>query len=181
MMRIALLITFTLIAAVAATAQLPMNEIGVNVGRSDFPGFDEADTLGVSYNRFWGHALSSKFGLTRFSAEPDFLPGIPGELDMRVLSGELQWHFGRGNLFSPYVGGGAVYVMSSLDDTVAGDIEADNEITLIASGGLNVNITPRFAINGDVSYMPYETEFAPVILGVGMDPLTISLGAKFRW
>ena len=172
-----LIIVFCVIAVPLAAQD---NELGASVGlASGVPGFDDLDAIGVHYNRYFG-SLSAKVAVTRFSGDLDVTAAPDeGELDMTVFSGGVEFHFLRGQLFSPYIGGGVGYAMASLDGTLV-DTEDDNQFVFLANGGVNVNITPRFAVFGDVSYMPIETDFPPVAR-IDMDPLTVSLGAKLRW
>ncbi|HEY0157207.1 MAG TPA: OmpW family outer membrane protein [Thermoanaerobaculia bacterium] len=170
-----------LVFSFSLSAQSTRNELGASIGYADMPGFGDAGTFSLTYNRFWTGNLSSQLGLTSYAADLHVVDGpSAGELQMGALTGEVQYHFWRDRRLSPYVGGGVAFVTSQLADTPAGDIEADNEITGVASAGVNLNLGRRWAINGDVTYMPYDADFPPVAT-IDMDPLTISAGVRFRW
>lgn len=180
---------FLLIAAIVSLplfAQPANNELGLHIGSADMGDFGDAGTLSLTYNRFWTAGLSTKFGLTAYGADlevVDLPPGgasAAGELEMGALTAQLEYHFLRGSRFSPYAGAGVAFVTAELADTPAGDFEADSEVTAIVNGGVDLNLGRRWAINGDISYMPYTADFVPVE-SIEMDPLTISAGVKFRW
>lgn len=183
---ILLAIAAVLLAACPLAAQNQNNEISVSLGSADLGDFGDAGTLGIHYNRYWTGGLSTRVGVTSFGAElqtVDVGPGgltSVGDLEMGVISAMAEYHFNRGRRFSPYVGAGVGFVSARFADTPAGDIDADDEIAGIVGGGLDVNLGRRWAINGDVTYMPYEANFGNVTT-VNMDPLTLSVGAKFRW
>jgi opacity protein-like surface antigen len=181
MSRFIVLVAIITFLASPLAAQSRNNELSLTLGNADVPGFGDVGTLSVHYNRYWTEGFSTKFGAIGFGGELDVITEEnEGDLAMGAFTGSAEYHFFRNSLFSPYVGAGLALVASELTNTPVGDIEADSELTWLVSGGVDVNITPRFAITGDVTYMPYEVDFQPVAT-VGMDPTIISLGVKFRW
>jgi outer membrane protein W len=184
-MRTSILILIAVLS-IPVFAQHQNNEVGVAIGRAEMGDFGDAGTFGVSYNRYWTRGLSTKFDATGYAAElqvVDIGPGgltSAGDFEMSAYSAQFQYHFLRGQRFSPYFGGGLAYVITRFTDTPAGDLDADNAVTGIAGAGVDLNLGRRWAITGDATYMPHEAEFGTVET-IDLDPLTLSVGAKFRW
>ena len=178
---------FLLLLAFPLLAQSRDNEVGLAIGYADMGDFGDAGTFGLSYNRYFGN-LSVKFDVTGFGAElatVDIGPGGDpdaggGDFQMSVSSASLQYHFLRGRRLSPYVGAGVGYVHTELVDTPFGDFEADNSVTGLVSGGVDLNLGSRWAIAADATYMPHTAEFDDIET-IDTDPLTLSAGVKFRW
>jgi outer membrane protein W len=186
-MRTPILIIILTLLTIPLFAQNQNNEIGIAIGSADMGDFGDAATAGFSYNRYWTRGLSTKFDATGFAAElttVDVGPGgvtTAGDFVMAAYSGQFQYHFLRGRRFSPYFGAGLAYVITRFEDTPAGDLEADNTVTGIASAGVDLNLGRRWAITGDATYMPHQPEFPEGAATIDLDPLTLSVGAKFRW
>lgn len=165
---------------------LPRNEFGASVGVADMGDFGDAGTLALSYNRYWTEALSTRLALTGYGADLEVVDIGPGgaqtasELAMGSWSAALEYHVLRDRRISPYVAAGVAYVAAELVDTPAGDIEAENELAGIVGVGADLNLTRRWALNVDATYMPYAADFPP-IASIAMDPLTLSAGVKVRW
>lgn len=175
-----------LLGAVPLAAQTRNNEIGAAIGYANLGDFGDAGTFGLSYNRYFGN-LSAKLDLTGFGAEletvdvgPGGGDGGAGDFAMSALSAELQYHFRRGQRWSPYFGAGLAVVDTRLEDTPFGDYEADGNVTGIASAGLDFAFASRWAVGADATYMPHTAEFED-IESIDVDPLTFSAAIKFRW
>jgi outer membrane protein W len=186
-MRTSLILTAAILLSLPVFAQNQNNELGLAIGSADMGDFGDAGTFGISYNRYWTRGLSTKFDATGFAADlevVDIGPGgatTAGEFSMGALSAQMQYHFLRGRRLSPYFGAGLAFVNTRFNDTPAGDIEADDTVTGIASAGVDLNLGRRWAITGDATYMPHQPEFPAGPVSLDLDPLTLSLGAKFRW
>ena len=182
-----LLVPLVLLLALPLAAQTRNNEIGAAIGYAEMGDFGDAGTFALSYNRYFGN-LSAEFELVGFGAElttVDVGPGGDpesgaGDFEMGVLSASLQYHFLRGARFSPYVGAGVGFVTTELVDTPFGDFEADAEVTGLVGGGVDFALGSRWALNGDVTFMPHTADFDGD-QSIEADPLTLSAGVKFRW
>lgn len=155
--------------------------------------FDNGDGFGVSYNQYFGNALSLELSATalehdgNISVEGENVLDI-GSLDIVPIVATIQLHFARGGRVSPYIGGGLAYIMA--DDLAGGDVEEvveiDNAITWAAQAGLDININQRFAIGVDAKYTGYTPDAAAAdqpsdSIELDLNPLIISAGVKFRW
>ena len=182
-----LTLTLIVLLSLPLFAQNQNNEVGFALGSADMSDFGDAATATFSYNRYWTRGLSTKLDGTGYSAElqvVDLGPGglaSAGDFAMASYAAQMQYHFLRGRRFSPYFGAGLAYVITRFTDTPVGELEADNNVTGIASAGVDLNLGRRWAITGDVTYMPHEAVFPQGATSIDLDPLTISLGAKFRW
>lgn len=107
----------------------------------------------------------------------------------------LQWHPFPGGLLDFYVGAGVnwTYFYSyDLSDALAGlgvtDIEFSSSFGLSGDIGLNVNLGPRFHINGDIKYIQIGTD-ADIKVGsdtldsvkVDIDPWVFGVGVGYRF
>lgn len=155
--------------------------------------FDNGDGFGISYNQYFGNALSLE--LSAMALEHDGNISVDGEdvfdigsLDIVPVVATIQLHFGRGGRVSPYVGAGLAYIMA--DDLGGGVldqvVEVDDSITWAAQAGLDININRRFAIGVDAKYTGYTPDAAAADdpsdrIKLDLNPLIISAGLKFRW
>jgi len=107
----------------------------------------------------------------------------------------LQWHPFPEGLLDFYIGAGVnwTYFYSyDLSDDLAGlgvtDINFSNSFGFSGDIGLNVNLGPRFHINGDVKYIQIGTD-ADIMVGsdtldsvkVDIDPWVFGLGVGYRF
>lgn len=155
--------------------------------------FDEDMGYGVTWTQYWGNALALELGAQKLGGDlavsvDDFSIDV-GEIDLTALTGTLQFHLLRGSRFSPYIGGGAAYVMGDAelgddDDPLTEDsVDFENEITWLANGGVTINISDRFAIGGDLKYIAYEAvgEDDEEDEGLDINPLIFSVGVRLRF
>lgn len=184
-----------------ATAQ--MNDLGVFISTSQFDDgeiddagdifdleFEEDMGVGVLYNRFWTNSFSTEFAYQRLGADltvsaEDFDEEI-GSLDLDVLSATAQFHFAKGSLISPYIGGGVAYIsgeVGSIDNDELEDADLENEIEFLANAGLNVGLGRGFAVFLDGKYILYEArgEGDTDDDALEINPLVLSGGIKFRF
>lgn len=155
-------------------------------------GFEEDLGYGASFTHRWG-ALGLDLGVTSMSAEmtvslDDLGEAEFGEMELMAYTAALQWHFAPGSRIQPYIGGGFAYVTGQVNlDNVFGEIEdefdLDNETTWVANGGVNFNISDRFAIGGDVKYIPYSPRAEDDATDDRLDvnPLVVSFGVRLRF
>lgn len=156
--------------------------------------FDNATGFGVSYNHFWGGSLSTEFTASQVRADGGIeATGVRvltfDKTKIMPVTADLQWHFLRGSMFSPYVGAGLAYVTmddltgSDLDLAGIGPVSIDNQFTWNAGAGVNINIGHSFAIAVDGKYIKYEPD-ASTAAGttkLKLNPTQFSAGVKLRF
>lgn len=184
-----------------ATAQ--MNDLGVFISTSQFDDgeiddagdifdleFEEDMGVGVLYNRFWTSSFSTEFAYQRLGADLTIsfedIDEEVGSLDLDILSATGQFHFAKGSMISPYIGGGVAYVsgeVGTIDDDELEDTDLENEIEFLANAGLNVGLGRGFAVFLDGKYILYEArgEGDTEDDALEVNPLIISGGIKFRF
>ncbi len=185
----------------SATAQ--MNDLGVFISTSQFDDgeiddagdifdveFDEDMGVGILYNRFWTNSFSTEFAYQRLGADltlsfEDIREDV-GELDLDVLSATAQFHFARGSLISPYVGGGVAYISGeagSIDLDELEETDLESEVEFLANAGINVGIGRSLVLFLDGKYILYEArgEGDSDDEAIEINPLVIAGGIKFRF
>jgi opacity protein-like surface antigen len=186
------------------TAMAQSNELGVFISTSQFDDSDFDDTdledldvefdedmgYGVLYNRYWFGGFSTEFAYQKLGADLTVsfqdLREDAGELDLDILSATGQFHFARGSLLSPYVGGGVAYVSGeagAIDEDELEEADLENEVDFLVNAGLNLNIGRSFGLFLDGKYVMYEArgEGDSDDDAIGINPLIISGGVKFRF
>ncbi|MHB0972367.1 MAG: OmpW/AlkL family protein [Thermoanaerobaculia bacterium] len=155
--------------------------------------FDSDQGFGIGLNVFWSNRISTEFTASMFSPEAAFEGDVDfgnSSLDMIPLTATLQFHFAPDSRIDPYIGAGVAYVLfdefdnDELDELDFGAIDVDDDYGFVLNAGLSFDITPNFAILGDVRYVPIESEItasglAPSTLEI--NPLIISAGASFQF
>jgi outer membrane protein W len=172
-----------------STSQLDEDEINQAGDLFDVE-FDEDMGYGVLYNRFWTTAFSTELAYQKLGADltvsfEDIVEDA-GELDLDVLSVTAQFHFMRGGVISPYIGGGAAYVSGqagSVDPDELEDVDLENEYEWLANAGVNFNIGQSLGIFLDGKYILYEArgEGDPDEEALELNPLVLSAGVKWRF
>lgn len=172
-----------------STSQLDEDEINQAGDIFDVE-FDEDMGYGVLYNRYWTHAFSTEFAYQKLGADLTVSLGDiveqAGDLDLDVLSATGQFHFARGSVISPYIGGGAAYISGqagSIDPDELQDVDLENEFEWLANAGVDFNIGQSFTIFLDGKYILYEArgEGDPEEEALELNPLVLSGGLKFRF
>ena len=119
------------------TAAAQMNDLGVFISTSQLEDseiddagdifdveFDEDMGYGILYNRFWTNSFSTEFAYQKLGADLtvsfEDIAEDAGELNLDILTATGQFHFAKGSMISPYLGGGAAYISG-----VAGSISGD--------------------------------------------------------
>lgn len=162
-------------------------DIGTNLG------FDEDLGYGVSFNHYWTDLVSTDFGVQKMSADMT-ISGIAvpettiGELDVTAFTGTVQLHFMRESRVSPYIGAGAAYMLADFNanDLEPEDeqVELDDEVTFLVNAGVNVRMTDRISLMGDVKYIPWEVGEENADTDdeeLDVSPLVVSAGVRFRF
>jgi outer membrane protein W len=193
---------FIVAGSLRTFAQTPSSEVGVWVvhpelsedrfiDSPDAPtlDFDENLGFGVSFNHFWMGAFSTEVALQKYGADTlTSVQGLPevssGELDITTLTAMAQFHLNRAGRFSPYAGAGAAWISGQFDP-VAGidEVDLESELTWTAAVGLDVHLTDRISLAGEVKYLTWEAmeEGGTEADAVSVDPLTFSAGVKVRF
>jgi opacity protein-like surface antigen len=185
------------------TAAAQSNELGVFISTSQFDDseltdgidtvdveFDEDMGYGVLYNRFWFGGFSTEFAYQRLGADLTLsfedIAADAGDLDLDILSGTAQFHFARGGVISPYIGGGVAYISGeagAIDEDELDSVDLENEVEFLANAGLNLNLGRSFGLFLDGKYILYEArgEGDSEDDALDINPLIISGGVKFRF
>lgn len=166
-------------------------------------GFDSKFGYGLGLNFYVVGPLSVEVGASvvrpKYTVQILDSAGPSSTRTLRTIpiTAGLQYHFCRGSMFDPYVGGGAVYVEFerannaadlALDDV--GSIEIDrNKTGWMANAGLNVAITRNFAVNLDGKYLGVSPVARVVFVRgdftaerrVRFDPVLLSAGFSVRF
>lgn len=156
--------------------------------------FDNGKGYGISFNHFWTGPLSTEFTATQLRSDASFDINGQRALDLgrfkfRPITANVQWHFARNAMVSPYIGAGLAYVtsddLSSSDLDVAGigTVKVGNKTTWNGNAGININVGHMFAVALDGKYIAYE----PTSTGTGgsqklkLNPTIVSGGVKLRF
>lgn len=156
--------------------------------------FDNAKGFGVSFNHFWGASLSTEFTASQLKANGGIeATGVRvlnfDKTKITPITADLQWHFFRGTLFSPYVGAGLAYVTmddltgSDLDLAGIGPVSVDKKVTWNGNVGVNIGLGRMFAIAIDGKYIKYEPNAsnATGTAKLKLNPKQLSAGVKLRF
>jgi opacity protein-like surface antigen len=198
-----IVIALSLLLLPLAAAAQPSNELGIFISTSQLDeaeledglddvefDFEEDMGYGVLFNRFWFGGFSTEFAYQKLGADLtvsfDDITEQAGDLNLDVLSGTAQFHFARGSMFSPYIGGGVAYVSGeagSIDEDELESVDLENELEFLANAGINIGLTQGFALFVDGKYILYEArgEGDSEDDALELNPLIISGGVKFRF
>ena len=167
-MKLRCLLPLVLLLSVSAAAQFPRNEVAVSAGIWDSSDLGNEPMVGASLNYHWTSLFSTRLG--GFVAKGDDVTA-----SIVYISGEL--HFFRDARVSPWVGAGGALARVRRDGEF-GEV-SDSQLTGIYSGGVDVAVTPRFALGAEVSYMNYEVQLTR--FGDRVDSITYSGVGRWRW
>ena len=172
-----------------STSQFDDNELSDGVDDFDVE-FDEDMGYGILYNRYWGSSFSTEFAYQRLGADLtvslDDITEDAGELDLDILSATGQFHFARGSLLSPYIGGGVAYVSGeagSIDGDELDTVDLETDLDWLVNAGINVGLGRSFSLFLDGKYIMYEARGEDDTDDEALDvnPLIISAGVKLRF
>jgi outer membrane protein W len=166
------LLLFTL----PAIAQQPQNEVAVSAGYSSLGDLGSAPAFGVSYTRFWTDALAIRFGA--FSASGDLDDG--GTKIASAYHASAEYHFRRTAPVSLHVGAGLALATTSVDGLPFDFSASETSPEVIVSAGVDMNVSPRFALGADVHYMYYDVELG-ARSGYQVNPATLLISGKYRF
>jgi outer membrane protein W len=158
----------------------------------------DASGFGVSVRFDRGGRLSTELAVFSFSSEARLTsePSDPafselGSLRVTPVTATIQFHPGQWRLLRPFVGGGVAYVLSGelagRDSASAENrrIEVDDELTWVASAGVDFSVNPALGVGLDARYIPlkvgFRTRGAAEDGQLRLSPWIVSVGARFRF
>lgn len=174
-----------------------------------FGAFDDTSGQGIAFNRYWTERFSTELSAQRFGAQTFLgassvpvryfcgfgeLPGQPGvivftpsstgKLNVTAITALAQMHFNRAGRVAPYVGAGVSHLSADFDgnaEVLPFDVESD--ITWAAAAGLDVRITDRVFLTGELRYIPWSAiaEGAANGESLNVEPLALNAGVKVRF
>ena len=171
-------------------------------GRFDVGEIDVVSSRGFAATAevFWSDRLSTQAAATFFNPAAFLDPAAPppddvdlGTLGIDIYSLSGRYHFRPGARFAPFAGAGAAYVvLGDLEDRFGDDLEMrfDRQTAFFAEAGLRYRVHPRVFLDATVSYMPLEAHRSflrnddprlTLPARVSLDPLTVSIGAAWRF
>ncbi|MCA1734313.1 MAG: outer membrane beta-barrel protein, partial [Acidobacteria bacterium] len=156
--------------------------------------FDVGAGLGVGllwqFSERWALETKASWGFMDATARivrPDAVVILElGELDVVPLTVVLQWRPNLGGDWNPYVGVGGAHIFFGSLPLTEGKVEFDDDTALVINAGLDIAISERWFINGDLKYLPLETGTAGRSpLGESADllfePIIGSAGIRYRF
>jgi outer membrane protein W len=166
--------------------------------------FDRKSGYGISYNHYVSPNVSLEISAQKIRGDAnldvtDALGGTKvsvgvGTLDLRQYDAALQWHFAPRGFIDPYIGGGVARIGGKLkgDDAAipAGGtdlpvLRLDDKFTWLADAGVDLRVARSVAVTLAAKYTSYTSgvDAAPddPVQELKLDPLTISLGVRFRF
>jgi outer membrane protein len=192
---------------VLALSALPLfgqsNDVAVWVGRSSVGTtnesgteihFDRGDSIGASFNHFWGDHFSGELAVFGLRHDGSIrIAGVNaldvGRLRIMPVTATLQWHLDRSGRIDPYLGGGVAYARSDklhstdLDNAGVGSVKIKSRFGWAAVGGVSYAITQPLAVAADVRYIGYHPSSGPSDASVRLklSPVIYSLGLRWRF
>jgi outer membrane protein len=114
--------------------------------------------------------------------------GRIGEINYGPATLTAHYHLGRGERFSPYIGGGVayMYVFDTTDGLLAG-LEVDNTVGLAFQAGADLALNEKWGLFIDYKKAFLQTESrgslggAPVVADTQVDPSVLHGGLSFRF
>lgn len=203
MKRIALLLLIAL-PLHAADFELGMRHVSTMLkGESAFEGGDldivSSRGFAATAEVFWSPRISTQLAGTFVNPAAILFPTNPppndldlGTFGIDVYSLTARYHFTPDARLSAFAGaGGAVVLFGDLEDRFGDDIEMtfDRETAVIVESGLRYRIFPSVFVDVSASYMPvnatpnFVRNDTTIALPdqVNVDPLTVSVGAAWRF
>jgi outer membrane protein W len=155
--------------------------------------------FGATAELFWTPHFSTQLAATFINPAAILFPTNPppndldlGTFGMDTYSVTARYHVRPDARFSPFAGaGGAVVIFGDLEDRFGDDIEMtfDREMVPLVEGGVRCGVFDRVRLELSASYLPLEATpnhvrndtNVPLPPSVKVDPLTVSIGASWRF
>lgn len=188
---------FVVAGAIRLSAQAPSSEVGLWIVEDISSDFDRDNGYGVSLNHYWTENFSTELSAQKFTADTTLVTeGVIGfcgfgelpeqepvvivfhgstQIEVTSVTAMGQLHFNRAGRVAPYVGAGVAHL--------SGDPGLDSEITWAASAGLDLRMTDRLFLTGELKFVPWSAIAEDVGDGerVDLDPLILGVGVKMRF
>jgi outer membrane protein W len=155
--------------------------------------------FGATAEMFWSPRFSTQLAGTFVNPAAILFPDNPppndldlGTFGIDTYSLTARYHFTPDTRLSAFVGaGGAIVLFGDLEDRFGAEIEMtfDRETALVVEAGARYRVFPSVFVDVAASYMPVNAtpnhvrNDTAVVLPqrVNVDPLTISVGAAWRF
>ena len=160
-----------LLLALPATAQIDRDELALSAGRWDSDEIGNSPALGVSLAHYWARMISTRVGA---------LATRDGDFTTTTLHASAELHLFPDSGVSPWVGAGGAHTTTrraASNDHFTG---SDSRLTAIYSGGVDVKVSPRYAVGAEASYMNYELMLGSRY-GYRVNPVTVLLTGRVRF
>jgi outer membrane protein W len=188
---------FVVAGAIRLSAQAPSSEVGVWIEEDISSDFDGDQGYGLSFNHYWTENFSTELSAQKFNADTALVTegwvGFCGfgelpqqepvvivfhgstQIEVTAVTAMGQLHFNRAGRVAPYLGAGMAHL--------SGDPNVDSDVTWAASAGLDVRMTDRLFLTGELKFIPWSViaEDAEDRERVDIDPLIAAVGVKMRF
>lgn len=156
--------------------------------------FDVGGGAGVGllwqFSKRWALETKASWGTmdaTAYRIRPDAIVALGlGELDVVPLTAVLQWRPDLQGDWDPYLGVGGAHIFFGSLPLGEAEVEFDDDTALVINAGLDIALSERWFINGDLKYLPLETGIAggsPLgeSADVRFEPVIGSAGIRYRF
>jgi outer membrane protein len=160
--------------------------------------FDGTLGYGAGVNIFFGDRISTELSVIR--VQPEASLAVRGravrtaavDVEMIPITAVLQWHFAPNSRIDPYIGAGAAYITfgdvdspADLGDISVGEVDSDY-LGLVVNGGVSIGLSDRFAIVGDIKYVPTGASATGFLQDgtkttIDINPVIASAGLSIRF
>lgn len=184
------------------------NDSRLDTGNSGL--FDKKTGAGLAFNHYWTDRFSTEISAQRLSSnailgvrafpvtpfcgfgdlsdqgDVIFLdPYKTGKLKVMAMTAMAQMHFNRNGRVAPYLGAGVAHMSGDFEsaDPDVSSFDLESEMALAAAAGLDVRITDRIFLTGELKYIPWSAiaEDSIDADSFDIDPFTLAAGMKVRF
>ena len=178
-MKSFLLVAFLATSAFAQDFEVGMRHLIVTTGDTGDLELPMSRGFAATAEVFFTPRVSTELSVSFVNPEATYRDVDLGTLGLQTTALTARWNYGF-----VFVGaGGALVTIGNLDDQLGDEIEVefDREIAPVVEGGLRVRIG-RISGLLLVSYMPLTAEpNVPFPDELSIDPLTVGIGASWRF
>jgi outer membrane protein W len=162
--------------------------------------FDSKSGYGISYNHYISPSVSLEFSAQKVRGDANIEISDPvdvslglGSLDLNQYDAALQFHFAPRGFIDPYIGGGIARMQGGKLDLDADPsqgipaerVDLEDKFTWLADAGIDLRVARSVAVNLSAKYTSYKSSLdadpADAVQELKIDPLTVSLGVRFRF
>lgn len=109
-----------------------------------------------------------------------------GDVDVVPLTAVIQWRPDLQGDWDPYLGIGGAHIFFGDLPLAEGEVRFGDDTALVVSAGLDIALSDRWFLNGDVKYLPIETGIegrSPLgpSADVRFEPVIGSAGIRYRF